>query len=372
MITEAQFATRLAQEIRKLGIEGIEYDAAHFRLVLGQHQLNLKGAFADYQQAAFWRRHEVIKSYVESVKLMENGLPAFASVKPYLLPRLRERRFYERMLMRGAVSHVARTPFTDSFFLELVYDAPRNLVAVDRGHLDDWGIDLQQGLAIAIDNLRARSKQQWLTPASGVYVSPWRDNHAASRLALSDLIRGLAVKGDPVAVAPHRDLLIITGSKDPDGLAFMAQLVHTNLSQPRLMSLAPLVFDGQRWLPFTHRLGPVKKLNLLAADLEYREQKQVLESIHEERGETLYVAEHQVTDTPHTGKLQSACVWDERRLPALLPRCDVVHFLDAAGRVRTVDWDVVEEMVGPMRVEGVHPERWRVDHFPGSVLPASP
>ncbi len=346
----------------------IRYDSDNFRLVLGQHQLSLRSAFADYLQAAFWRRHEVIKSYVESIKIMESGLPDLATARPCLLPRLRERRFYERMLLRGTVSHVARTPFADNFFLELAYDAPRNIVSIDRGHLDDWGISFHDGLAIALDNLRARSRQPWLRPAAGVYVSPWRDNHAAARLALSDLVRGLAVKGEPVAVAPHRDLLVVTGSKDPDGLALMAHLVQTNLHQPRLMSTAPLRFDGQRWSLFTSTFpgtfNSVKKLHVMAEDLEYREQKQALDAVHDDRGERIIVSDYQLTESPQNGRLQSYCVWDEAHIPSLLPRTDLIVFVDKSGRKRAVAWDVVEELVGPMRVEGIYPERWRVDHFP--------
>lgn len=66
-----------------------------------------------------------------------------------------------------------------------------------------------------------------------------------SRLLLSNVIRQIEVKGDPVAMIPNRETLIVAGSEDAAGLAAMLLLATEALQQPRLISGVALRLDGE-------------------------------------------------------------------------------------------------------------------------------
>ena len=48
----------------------------------------------------------------------------------------------------------------------------------------------------------------------GVYVFTTNDGYDSSRLIILDLIRQFQVKGDYIAMAPNREMLIVAGSED--------------------------------------------------------------------------------------------------------------------------------------------------------------
>ena len=58
---------------------------------------------------------------------------------------------------------------------------------------------------------------------------------------ISTLIESLEITGDPVAFVPHRNLLILTGADDHDGLAAAMSRTEEELDQPSQVSAVPLV-----------------------------------------------------------------------------------------------------------------------------------
>src|SRR5262249_48561791 len=121
----------------------------------------------------------------------------------------------------------------DHLIVSLVYNLPEVMVQVQQQNLSDWGRSLEETLDVACKNLRQLSHDRWDNPCPGVWVSPWRDNHDASRLILTDLVQACVVKGHHVAMVPNRDTLIVTGSEDEAGLADMAMLADKALGQDR-------------------------------------------------------------------------------------------------------------------------------------------
>ena len=112
---------------------------------------------------------------------------------------------------------------------------------VQRHHLSDWGVSFEDALKTACDNLREISHQPFELAAPGVWVSPWRDNHDASRLVLLDLLRENDVRGELVAAVPNRDVLCLTGADNEEGLAHLANIVEQALDKPRPISGIPLL-----------------------------------------------------------------------------------------------------------------------------------
>jgi hypothetical protein len=58
------------------------------------------------------------------------------------------------------------------------------------------------------------------------------------------LIRELEVKGDPVAMVPNRDTLLVTGWADEPGLARMAALAEDAAGHPRPVSGVSVRLEG--------------------------------------------------------------------------------------------------------------------------------
>src|SRR5207244_2299115 len=105
-------------------------------------------------------------------------------------------------------------------------------------------------LAVARKNLEEISRHRFENPFPGVWVSPWRDNHDAARLVLPELLRQHPVVGDLVALVPNRNILILTGTGDVDGLAAAVALAERALEQPRPLSALAVRLEGDLWVPY--------------------------------------------------------------------------------------------------------------------------
>jgi uncharacterized protein YtpQ (UPF0354 family) len=349
VIKYEKFAARVAEAMKRLG--------------LPPRQAGLDHVFADYRQARFWRRSEVIRGYVESVSLRENGLPDLSVARARLLPRLRERSYHDFLRLRGLPARIPRLDLADNLCVELMYEATRNIAVIDEEQLARWGASFDECYWHALENLRRRSREPFALVAPGVYVGPWRDGSAAARLVLTDLLLSLSVKGLPVAVAPHRDLLFVTGSADYEGLAVLAQLVVASRDHQQLLSTVPMCWTGERWAtylppPYHPRHQAMKRLHLHAAAREYREQKALLEAAGRRN-----VIELVVTEDRDTGRPYSMCTVRPDAVPALIPLVDVIAPVDAAP----IPWETIAPALAP---QGMWPERFELKEFPARRRPS--
>src|SRR5262249_25622279 len=158
---------------------------------------------------------------------------------------------------------------------------PESMMQIQQDTLDKWGISLDEALTVACDNLRGLSGRAFDSPSPGVWLSPWKDNYDAARLALPGLLRGCQVRGDLAAAVPSRDVLVLTGSEDEAGLRFLADLVEEHMEQPRPLSGVPVRLDGETWLPYVPEQGSAlherfRLLDIKTAGRDYTEQAEVL------------------------------------------------------------------------------------------------
>jgi hypothetical protein len=257
--------------------------------------------------------------------------------------------------------------------VELAFDLPDSIVTLSRSTLDAWGVGFDLALDVAQSNLVDVSPPRFESLVPGAYVSAWRDHYDASRLLLVDLIRSLPVKGDPVAMVPHRDLLIVTGSEDPRGLKAMAELTQKAASEARFMTAIPVRLQWTEWVPFELPAGHphLETFALLRAQSilrDYDEQSELLERLYEQRCDDTFVASYTATRDGGTGRIESYCVWP-KGVESLLPRADTVYFYDGGDQIDGepfgAPWQAVVEVVGElMTKEDLLPERFRVERFP--------
>ena len=175
-------------------------------------------------------------------------------------------------------------------------------------------------------------------------------------------------------MVPHRDVLVVTGSEDVDGLAKMAELAEAATSDTRFMTAIPVRLQWDEWVPFRlpegHSLhSRFEYLRYLSITRDYDEQKTLLDQLHERNDEAVFVASYTATQNSETGKVSSYCIWSKDVL-TLLPEADVVHFFDDSnsgdGRIVAIaPWGSVREVVGGlMQRQDLCPPRYLVDAFP--------
>jgi hypothetical protein len=378
-----RFANRMIAALRQYGeTRPIRYDAHKNELLIGEDQRNpaaryyLGNAFQDYagarpgQEEAVLHRHASGVATYPSMEMAEQ----FEEARPFLLPRVKPRFIHALSLIdNDGPSHKMRLwhqPLGGHLALSLAYDLPRALACVPDNRLTTWGVTGEEAFAIACANLRRLSTKPFDSPTPGVFVSAWGDSSGASRIALTELIRDLKVKGSHVAIAPNRDTLIVTGSEDHAGLRVMLRLAERAIQKAYRVSGVTIRLHDCQWEPFEPDaffpdLKGFRALRLKSLAEAYAAQKDGLDAIHKAKDEPIYT-------TPYLGffkdgQVFSLAVWSET-ITNLLPRTDMIAFVarnPGPRKVAFADWDRVVEMVGDLMIPlDIYPPRFRVDRFP--------
>jgi len=381
-----EFAKLAVKRLRQAGEDQpISYDPANFALTVGEGDkpstMFLHNAYNHYLAAPRLKRSAVLNEFVMGSRVPE--MPeTWDEVKPLMRPRVRDR-FYHWAMPRQLelaghdpsemIQPVLRS-ICEQLNVELAVDTEHSIATFDRDRLEEWGIDEDTAFAAARDNLWSVSNDDFLQPQPGVYVSPWRDNWDASRLYLHDLIWQLKVKGLPVAAVPSRDVLIVTGSEDAEGLLALASLAEETINNdPRPSTPAPFILEDGAWrrfdAPADHpAASAIDRLNLIARVRDYEEQKEILNALHESDGTDVFVASCMVAERESTGQLFTYSVWS-RGVLTQLPMTDFLAFnADPGGKDDEsimVPWSQACAIAGDlMEPVDVYPPRLLVESFP--------
>jgi len=379
-----RFAAKFVRALRASGVKGdIQYHASDFKLSLAEsHEFFLGNAYADYCKLPWWRRGRVLRQYASSQVDIDRGIPSsYEEARKNILPRVRDRNYYGLVELgfRKAGRFQGESPFVyqplaEHLAVELVYDMPSSVASISPSTLAGWGQSFDEVMKAARFNLRMRSAGGFACPRPGLFVSPWRDNYDCGRLILTEVISRLEVKGDQVAMVPHRDALLVTGSDDAEGLSAMAALAEPLVSDHRRVSARLVRLAAGGWVPFAltpaHPAYPaVHRMQTICTAQDYEQQKEALEAIHAQSGEDVFVASCTVMQNQETGRLWSYSLWAEG-LRALLPHTEVIAFVSerfggASAVKHMIPWQHVADTVGNLLAPtGLHPERYRVEGFP--------
>jgi hypothetical protein len=265
----------------------------------------------------------------------------------------------------NAVRYVHR-PLTDGLHVALSYDGGEYLRHLLERDLQQLGETAEVALRDATVNLLR--KYALIDQIGSVFCFQTGDSYDSARIVLVEKLRQLPVKGQPVALVPDRDSLIITGSADVDGLAQMAEMgLDCFQKRSRLISGQPVVLEEDRWRSFTPPEQVATKFAQLANSYDwlfYEQQTDVLKKLCASRGDSTMVSN--VISIPiGPNEFTSAAAW-VRGIPALLPKVEMIAFMDAlTGRPAVAAWDdvmrVVSHLMQPTRDI---PPRYRVESFP--------
>lgn len=379
-----KFARIVLAEIAKTKLEGpLTYDPDHFLL---QRQdggfINLANIYQEYCQAPRADRQEVLKRFIKgSLASRQFELPEdYEDIHPDLLPVIRSRFQIEAVRLQaqlnGQGSHKVNIPqllIGDHLALSLVYDLPHAMRSISQQELDNWNVTFYEAVEAARHNLEQMNNFAVASLDDRVFATATGDNYDASRLLLVDVIRTFPVRGQPVAIVPNRDTLLIAGQDDPEGLQLLATLATEAYQKPRPISGVTLTLvddEWQSWLPQTDSPAYNQLHDLLLRSIggEYTDQKELLEQLHAATGEDVFVASFSGVQDTKTGRTSSYCCWP-CGVPTLLPVTEEVFLMEGDPRdpklLARTSWDRMQQVVGHLLEEqDCYPPRYFVQEFP--------
>lgn len=376
--TQDEFARLVVAEIAKTApATAVDYDPAAFRITAGATQIHLGNLYADYLKAPRLTRRNVIRNAASLLPSSGETRKNLSEVLANVLPRVIQRAYFELMPYYAPNAAASWWPFAEDFAEAVVVDSPATLEYVNDVMLEELGVDIRVLRARALENLgRQSSLKGFKRTRSGYYVSGWRDNHDASRMLLVDLIAQLDVRGDPVAVAPNRDYLLICGDRDEQAQVAMLGEAHRLLEKhPRPISGRMLRLRERQWEPYLPSPGSDARAVAVAlrngtSIFEYGEQEATLmEHEPEKYKDDVWIAKLQEVGLDGEEAFTMA-VWVEGAQPALMPFADQVYFgtgEDASNPVERlrVPWaDAVSICGRHLEMTITYPLRYLVSGFP--------
>jgi uncharacterized protein YtpQ (UPF0354 family) len=258
-------------------------------------------------------------------------------------------------------------PFCDVMTIALAIDTPSAIQIVSAEVQSRWRRPFDEVLAIATENLRARSPSRFERTDGGFFVSTYEDYYDASRLLLPELFQELPLRGDPVAIAITRSGIVVAGSDDHDALDAMAAFVEAQLEQEtRPISYLPLILRQGTWRPCdTDGVNSAAFDRLRARqDLwDYKVQKELLDAQFEGTGRDVFVAT--LNGVRDGGQIRTWTTWTGAAA-TLLPEADAVAMVRKSGDQTIVRfWGDIQQQCGPLKAEpNMYPPRYLVEVGP--------
>lgn len=367
------FAHRVMRRLKERGWpHEVRYERAEFALIVDERgaQLNLGRLFQEWRAHPKPERSTQLDRVIAPVLESRMG-DSYEEAAPRLLPVVRSLTELQAGLMEGEPPAIEvwqdYRMLVSPLAAILAVDLPNTTALLPKERAAEWGYSSDELMAIALENLIARSPVRFTLQDGGFYLSDYPDGYDASRLLLPELFLALQLPGDPVAVAVQRNKVVVAGSEDPEALAAMAAFVVEDFAATtRPLSYQPLILRDRNWLAFdpepAAQLAAVRELSRRQHLWDCDIQTPRLELYLGHLGEDVFVAPLEVTaldDAPYTWSS-----WTEN-VPALLPRADGLGLTTADGRRLFRTWDAIEAVCGPFtQDERFHPPRHRAPPWP--------
>lgn len=375
-----EYSLLISKALSDSGAEVLRYDEELFSIHLKSGStIFLHNGYANYCAADNSTRKTVLKNFVSS--LTPKPVPSdFASARPYLIPIIRNASHYALAELQSRMNGDGNFGYqktlqrlTDDLVVGLVYDTEHNMTHINQSTFDPWGIDFSEAVKISQDNLRDRTDPNKLVEhAPGLFAGQWSDSYESSRLLLTDYVHRLPLSGEPVAFIPSRDQFWITGSENIDGLEAMAKFGQQNHFGAYPLSPHLFLLRDRQWTIFTPESKPLcdslLSIHRQRQALDYSQQKQYLEVIHQKENIDVFVTTFSVYQETATKREGSYCVWSNG-VDSLLPRTEKIMLIaDIQTKTHVlVAWEAAQSIVGHLMEKQAEfiPERYRVRSFPG-------
>ncbi len=364
--------------------EPLRYDAKDFRLVGAEGKplvYNLHNVYREYQAAARGGRAGVLDRYVRA--FMAAGPPAtFSEACASLRPLLRGRATLEYLRFNveegaGNLAAGASAPFSADSVIMLAYDSELSIQTLTGHTLRDWGVSFDVALAAALDNLRDITVSHFVQIAPGVHLGAWDDAYETSRILFADIFYQLQVGGEPLAMMPTRNRLLVASANDRDAQLRMLALAHEMAEEGRIVSALMYRFEHGKAVEHTpddaEVLASLSELKRSYLAEDYASQKRLLDEQFDRDGTDVFVASYQLLRKQDDGRTISYGVWTES-VDTLLPEVELVALASgggdgAAAETKLVAWAELRAQVAELGLsEEGYPARYRLRTFPDKAL----
>jgi hypothetical protein len=381
-ISRVDFARKIMDGLQVAGVEGLAYNQADFCITIASQNTRffLNNAHEEFLTAPNAVAAEQVVS--RHISRIQHGLPSspddWEDAKASILPAVRDRSFVEHLtsgLFSDKVKQVPWQPITEWIGLCLAHDTPGSMAYVNEESLDKWGVGFGEALALASENLLARSSGPFVKLQPGLFRSPWNDCYDAARLVLPEVFKPLELKGPPVVAVPHWNALLIADSENPEALMALAKLAETEIQLPRNNNAPLLIPEEGRWHPYvpaaTHpAFFAVTRFNAIAALRAYSTKSANLEAEFKKANNDTFIATIRATQHTETGVISSHVQWTNGVL-TLLPKADRILLFDPVLPEENkilgwTSWDEVASVVPELKkaADDFFPPYYRVNRFP--------
>lgn len=391
--TKDEFAELARKSLASVETENvIVYDSDRFALqVKGPdgttlRQFNLQNLYEEYCAAPRSEKSKVLSTYTQPVPEVPDLL---ADAVDNLLPRVQRRSFYVDMPFLADLGDMPslaederdkvvlpHKAFAEHYAKGLVYDTPHTVLQISLHQCREWNSDFDVLMGLALKNLEKLTPKPFEQISPGFYASMSGDTHDASRILLLDRVKECNLIGRPVAMVPNRNIMMITGESDPDGLRAMLKVAKEALDDPRPMLAIPLVLIDDEWREMHVRADhPERKefkyLRAISMADVYASHKHLLDRLHEQQNIDTFVASYMVIENQKTAEIETTASWSEG-VRTLLPKVDLLAFVQGQegefSEITMVPWDAAAKVVGAlMERQDTYPERYLVDAFPDAA-----
>jgi hypothetical protein len=267
---------------------------------------------------------------------------------------------------------IASEPISAWFARCLVLDFPEYVSMVSPENLKAWGVSFDELFETGLERLRNYTSPKF-EKQSGFYMGGWHDDYDNSRILIPEVFAPLDLDADPVVCLPNRNLFLVTGSENHDGI--MAMLKHAEeivQTKSRPMNPAPLILKDNEVADLSVRenspiFNDVERAKKISALIYYQQQTVNLMKLYEQKGKDLFVADYTLNQR-ETGGYESYSVWS-KTVPAWLPKTDLIAFFDptkpeSRRELGLAKWDDVMRIAGDLLLDTqMFPARFYVSKF---------
>jgi hypothetical protein len=344
----------------------------------GDQALFLDNLFSETRDIDPQERRQRIQRLVRSTATPDIASMTWEEVRPKLVPLLRTPSLFSGLAGLEREKLPVSRPLAPLLVECLGVDSDDGISYVAPHVISAWGVQASDVFEAATKNARAYFVDDIGRFDSDAPYPIWHvardDSYESSRLLVPGWLASFddKVTGKPVAIVPHRSLLIVGGDGDERCLRRLIDTAKAEFgASPR--GISPALYttgeDGKiipLVLPAGHHLATdVVVGHLTSAKFEYDTQKAHLDK---QLGEDVFVASF-VGLQDKDGLAFSYSTWS-KGVPTLLPRTDRVALNLAPGQkepdVIHVRWDALTEVAGShlVREPGLDPPRWRTNSWP--------
>lgn len=374
------FAALVLEAAAAVGVTELAYDPDDFCLRGPEGAVSwLHNRYGEYLRCPAEDRPRLLEAW--AAQLVPNAGEVshdWATAAPRLRPRIRSRFFLEGVSLSMQVEgqrqrQLPWLPLADDLVVTPVYDLPTMMSTVSEEDVAAWGVDLEQVMQVATDNLRHSEEPVAVaTLGEGVRIVHTGDDYDSSRLLLPELLSELDLPPDIVALPATRSHLFLATASDPEALGMLLELARRVRDEPRLETVQPIVYrrgTWQTWLPPRDLPSRADWMELIlwGRACDYEQQAGLLRTLVQRSGLALAVAPFHVLDG-ESGPF-AATTWHGG--PALLPEVEEVVVVGPSGdQAVGVEWATLRRIAGRelRREPDRWPPRWRVAGPPSGAL----